>query len=93
MIEFWHSCFPAKFVYANKSFDGGFSLLPKAESHGGAAYCALASLSLIKRLDKIDRDSVVKWCLLRQESGFQGRINKDPDTCYSFWIGASLSVI
>jgi prenyltransferase beta subunit len=25
--------------------------------------------------------------------GFQGRINKDPDTCYSFWIGATLKLL
>jgi len=25
-------------------------------------------------------------------AGFQGRPNKDPDACYSFWIGASLFV-
>jgi prenyltransferase beta subunit len=23
-------------------------------------------------------------------SGFQGRLGKDPDSCYSFWIGATL---
>ena len=33
-----------------------------------------------------------KFCLLRQKSGFQGRPNKDVDTCYSFWLGASLDV-
>ncbi|KAK9475510.1 terpenoid cyclases/Protein prenyltransferase [Dipodascopsis tothii] len=26
-------------------------------------------------------------------AGFNGRVNKDPDTCYSFWIGASLSIL
>ena len=25
--------------------------------------------------------------------GFQGRPNKDPDTCYSFWIGATLKLL
>jgi hypothetical protein len=25
-----------------------------------------------------------------QVSGFQGRLGKDPDSCYSFWIGATL---
>jgi geranylgeranyl transferase type-1 subunit beta len=25
-------------------------------------------------------------------AGVQGRVNKDPDSCYSFWVGASLKV-
>ena len=29
----------------------------------------------------------------RQCNGFQGRTNKDPDSCYSFWIGATLSIL
>ena len=29
----------------------------------------------------------------RQVGGFQGRVNKDPDTCYSFWVGASLKML
>lgn len=30
---------------------------------------------------------------MRQMGGFQGRPNKDVDTCYSFWIGASLKIL
>lgn len=33
-----------------------------------------------------------RWLIFRQQSGFQGRPNKDVDTCYSFWIGATLKV-
>lgn len=29
----------------------------------------------------------------RQISGFQGRCNKDPDSCYSFWIGGALAIL
>ena len=28
-----------------------------------------------------------------QVSGFQGRIEKDPDSCYSFWVGGSLQLL
>lgn len=28
-----------------------------------------------------------------QIDGFQGRPNKPVDTCYSFWIGASLKIL
>lgn len=37
-------------------------------------------------------EQVKRWCLFRQMSGFQGRPNKPVDTCYSFWVGASLKV-
>jgi geranylgeranyl transferase type-1 subunit beta len=29
----------------------------------------------------------------RQVHGYQGRTNKDPDSCYSFWVGATLSLL
>eukprot|EP00696_Hemimastix_kukwesjijk_P002677 gnl/Hemi2/1328_TR468_c0_g1_i1.p2 gnl/Hemi2/1328_TR468_c0_g1~~gnl/Hemi2/1328_TR468_c0_g1_i1.p2 ORF type:complete len:124 (+),score=27.40 gnl/Hemi2/1328_TR468_c0_g1_i1:163-534(+) len=36
---------------------------------------------------------LVKWCLSRLGRGAQGRANKDADTCYSWWIGASLKIL
>lgn len=48
----------------------------------------MGKLSLLK-----NKPQLVKWCVDRQLSGFQGRINKIPDTCYSFWIGASLCLL
>ena len=38
------------------------------------------------------RDGLVFWCLSRQGQGFNGRPNKVEDSCYTFWIGASLKV-
>jgi prenyltransferase beta subunit len=29
----------------------------------------------------------------RQVGGYQGRTNKDPDSCYSFWVGATLHFV
>ena len=37
-------------------------------------------------------EKLKSWCLRRQKDGFQGRPNKPVDTCYSFWVGASLKV-
>jgi len=39
------------------------------------------------------RRSLIRWLVNRQISGFQGRINKPADTCYGFWIGASLAIL
>ncbi|GAQ78958.1 geranylgeranyl transferase beta subunit [Klebsormidium nitens] len=39
--------------------------------------------------------TTLEWCLQRQTSsgGLQGRANKDADTCYAFWVGASLEML
>lgn len=34
-----------------------------------------------------------RWCIMRQDGGFQGRLEKPTDTCYSFWIGATLELL
>ena len=63
---------------------------------GGSTFCAIASLVLMNQLDSSfvaeELEQIKKWCLFRQKSGFQGRPNKPVDTCYSFWLGASLEV-
>ena len=63
---------------------------------GGSTFCAVASLVLMGRLHSDLSTTQVqrlgRWCLLRQQNGFQGRPNKPVDTCYSFWVGATLQV-
>jgi len=62
---------------------------------GGSTFCGIASLSLMGKLDflsSVQLEGLKKWCIRRQQSGFQGRPHKPVDTCYSFWIGASLNV-
>jgi len=87
-----------KFILNCLNYDGAFGQNPGTESHGGSTYCAIASLSLLNKLDLILNNDKCKllerWAVNRQTNGgFQGRPNKDPDTCYSFWLGASLSII
>lgn len=63
---------------------------------GGWTYCAIASLCLMGRLEETlsrrELDGIRRWCIMRQQSGFHGRPNKPVDTCYSFWVGATLEV-
>lgn len=63
---------------------------------GGSTFCALASLVLMNKLNDcftpMQIEKLKRWCLVRQKNGFQGRPNKPVDTCYSFWVGASLKV-
>lgn len=79
--------------------DGGFGLRPGLESHGGATYTCLASLSLMGKLDLLEESQiqgVIRFCTGRQiagAGGFNGRANKDCDTCYAYWVGASLQIL
>ena len=83
-----------RYVISSQSYDGALGLGPGSESHGGSMYTGLAALALLGTLDRFPRqEAVVAWCAGRQVGGFQGRPNKDEDTCYSFWIGATLAML
>eukprot|EP00794_Sanderia_malayensis_P009861 gene9860-10871_t len=86
-----------KYIRNSLSYDHGIGQGPGLEAHGGSTYCALASLVLLNKLQSTFNekqiDDIKRWCLFRQKSGFQGRPNKPVDTCYSFWVGASLKLL
>jgi geranylgeranyl transferase type-1 subunit beta len=88
-----------QYIKSCRSFDGGMSLLPGQEGHGGSTFCAVASLVLMEQLEDVILDNVqwrkdiIRWCVHRQVRGMQGRPNKKEDTCYSFWIGGTLKLL
>ncbi|XP_020580732.1 LOW QUALITY PROTEIN: geranylgeranyl transferase type-1 subunit beta [Phalaenopsis equestris] len=95
-----------EYILKCQSYDGGFGLVPGAESHGGATYCAVSALHLMGYLETaiiskfsqrcvIDVPLLVEWSLQRQsvDGGFQGRANKPSDTCYAFWVGGVLKLL
>jgi len=82
------------YIIRSQSYDYGIAQGPFEESHGGSTFCAIASLALMGRLDAIpDKNKLLKWLVNRQELGFNGRPNKLTDTCYSFWVGASIGLL
>ncbi|KAL8610793.1 hypothetical protein ACOMHN_016776 [Nucella lapillus] len=85
------------YITNSLSYEGGVGQAPGAEAHGGPTFCSVASLYLMDALDTglslQQRHRLKRWCVFRQESGFQGRPNKPVDTCYSFWIGATLQLL
>mmetsp|Transcript_128191 Transcript_128191/g.256015 ORF Transcript_128191/g.256015 Transcript_128191/m.256015 type:complete len:455 (+) Transcript_128191:174-1538(+) len=84
----------AQFILSSQSYDSAFGMGPLTESHGGCTYCALASLAMMGRLNNLpSKEAVIDWCIKRQHLGFQGRIEKPMDSCYSFWVGGSLSLL
>ncbi|WAR28678.1 PGTB1-like protein [Mya arenaria] len=87
----------SQYIVKSLSYEGGIGQGPDLEAHGGSTFCAVASLKLMDRLhnDLTDgqMNNLQRWCLFRQLSGFQGRPNKPVDTCYSFWVGATLQLL
>lgn len=86
-----------QFIKDSISYDSGIGQAPDLESHGGSTFCAVATLSLLGQLDsalsKKELKGLQRWVMARQVDGFQGRPNKPVDTCYSFWVGATLKLL
>jgi prenyltransferase beta subunit len=77
-----------------KTPQGGFGFEGNPESHSGLTYCAVASLKMLGvELEAHVWLEIVDFCLMRQNGGFQGRCNKLPDACYSFWNKATLKIL
>ncbi|KAK0070374.1 geranylgeranyl transferase type-1 subunit beta [Biomphalaria pfeifferi] len=85
------------YITQSLSYEGAFGQKPFNEAHGGSTFCAVASLVLLDRLNSALTENQLsrlkRWLLRRQESGFTGRPNKPADTCYSFWVGATLQML
>jgi geranylgeranyl transferase type-1 subunit beta len=54
---------------------------------------------MLGELQNQNNDDTIYWLVNRQVSsdnadkgGFNGRVNKPADTCYSFWVGGALDV-
>lgn len=85
-----------QFILRSQSYDGGIGLVPGQESHGGSIFCAVAAMHLMGRMDQLPmKKNLLRFCLNRQHrmGGFQGRRNKDADTCYSFWFGGTIALL
>lgn len=84
------------FIARCQTFEGGLGGEPWSEAHGGYAYCGLAALQILKRIDVLDTEALQGWLSRRQmvfEGGFSGRSNKLVDGCYSFWQGGKFPIL
>jgi len=80
----------AEWIKSCITFEGGMAGEPGDEAHGGYAFCGLAALKILGKIDIIDMDYFARWATQRQmrfSGGFQGRCNKLVDSCYSYWVG------
>eukprot|EP00767_Chilomastix_cuspidata_P002528 gnl/Chilomastix_cuspidata/2652.p1 GENE.gnl/Chilomastix_cuspidata/2652~~gnl/Chilomastix_cuspidata/2652.p1 ORF type:complete len:351 (+),score=117.25 gnl/Chilomastix_cuspidata/2652:36-1055(+) len=89
---------PALVAWLRRCFneDGGVGVRPGGESHGGQCFTVFGALSVLRRLDVVpDPARSIEWLVLRQTplGGFNGRPDKLPDVCYSWWILACLCIL
>ena len=84
-----------EFVCSCMNFDGGFGTRPGSESHAGQIYCCVGFLSILNELHRVDADLLGWWLSERQlpSGGLNGRPEKMPDVCYSWWVVSALSVL
>ncbi|TRY78017.1 hypothetical protein TCAL_13493 [Tigriopus californicus] len=77
------------------NFDGGFGSQAGSESHAGLIFCCIGVLSITQQLHRIDADIIGHWLCQRQLpcGGLNGRPEKLPDVCYSWWVLSSLAMI
>ncbi|XP_014672659.1 PREDICTED: geranylgeranyl transferase type-2 subunit beta-like [Priapulus caudatus] len=82
-------------ILACRNFDGGFGTRPGSESHAGQIYCCVGALAIVGRLHEVDADLLGWWLCERQlpSGGLNGRPEKLPDVCYSWWVLSSLTII
>ncbi|KAK9235638.1 terpenoid cyclases/protein prenyltransferase alpha-alpha toroid [Lipomyces kononenkoae] len=78
-----------------KNYDGGYGFNPGAESHAGGIFTSLGALAIANRLDLVDKDLLSWWLCERQlpSGGLNGRPEKLPDVCYSWWVLSSLAIL
>lgn len=83
------------FIMKCENFDGGFGMFPVAESHAAQVYTCLGALSLCDSLARVS-NKTASWLSERQvlpSGGFNGRPEKLPDLCYSWWVMLSLVIL
>jgi hypothetical protein len=61
----------------------------------GQVFCCTASLAICGALDSVDGDKLGWWLAERQVAcgGLNGRPEKLPDVCYSWWVLSSLAIL
>lgn len=79
-----------------QNFDGCFGMVPGAESHSAQAFTCLGALSITNKLYLLQNKELLEWWLSDRQvdnGGLNGRPEKMPDVCYSWWVLSSLSML
>lgn len=93
-IQFNSESFITHMLKCNNSY-GGFGQIEGSESHAAQTFCCISALRSLNSLDKFNIRETIDFLVFRQtrSGGFNGRIFKKEDVCYSFWVLASLKML
>lgn len=87
----------ADFILRCENFDGGFGMVPGAESHAAHVFTGVGALAITDNLHRLSNPTrTANWLSERQvlpSGGFNGRPEKIPDVCYSWWVLSSLAIL
>lgn len=67
---------------------GGFGARPQSEAHGGYTFCAVSSLRILNA-EIPNKQRLTVW-LKQRLAEANGRVGKPRDSCYLWWVGATL---
>lgn len=87
------------FILKCQNFDGGFGMVPGGESHAAQVFTCLGALAIadaLPQLSKDRKDQLCSWLSERQVlplGGLNGRPEKLPDVCYSWWVVSLLAIL
>lgn len=72
-----------------------FGQIPGSEPHAANTFCVVSALRSLGFLESFDIETAADFLVHRQNKtgGFNGRIGKKEDVCYSFWALASLIML
>lgn len=79
-----------------QNFDGCFGMIPGAESHAAQAFTCIGVLAITNKLDALPNKELLEWWLSDRQiqgGGLNGRPEKLPDVCYSWWVLSSLAML
>ncbi|VEU23492.1 DEKNAAC104722 [Brettanomyces naardenensis] len=84
------------FILRCQNFDSSFGMVPGAESHSAQAFTCLGTLAICHALDKLQNVETLEWWLSDRQvanGGLNGRPEKLPDVCYSWWVLSCLGIL
>ncbi|EGV62463.1 Rab geranylgeranyltransferase [Yamadazyma tenuis] len=85
----------SQFLVRCENFDGSYGMEPGAESHAAQVFTVVGALAIMDKLHLVKHDKLATWLSERQvkEGGFNGRPEKLPDSCYSWWVLSPLTIL
>lgn len=84
------------FLKKCENFDGAYGMKPGAESHGAQVFTVVGALKIMNKLEEVANvDKLALWLSERQVAGggLNGRPEKLPDVCYSWWVLSPLKML